>query len=174
MKLFVIKKEDKYYSQKDKYFSRILYLGTIFKSIKDAEYIVKQDLLKDVFLEEIEEEDFMKSLAAKTTEIVIIADSLAKKLDEIKENLPTNTKVNKMLNQNIKTTSKKLKDAVGGMFKEFENKKEDQTFEVLAYYEEFTSELGKLNMWEVNDIKNLLIAWRKSPKSFNGLVKKIL
>lgn len=164
----------KYFNARDNYFTSILYLGTAIKTDKECRKIAEHFGLKECHILEISHEDYMRSLASKTTEIVIIADTLARKLDQVKSNIPTIRKIDKFLTQNIKTTSNKLKSAVGSMFKDFEEKKENATYDVLGMYEEFIIELSTIEMWELKEITDLLRARRKSPESLKGIVNKIL
>jgi len=164
----------KYYNARDGYFTSVLYLGTAIKLKKDSDRIIQKNNLLGCESVEVEIDDYMKSLSAKTTEIIIIADTLSRKLDDVRSSIPTIRKADKILTQNIKTTSAKIKAAVGSMFNEFENLKEDATYDVLGIYEEYIIESSTIEMWELKEVTDMLRARRKSPESMRGIVNKIL
>lgn len=163
----------KYFNARDNYFTSILYLGTGIKTLKECDKIISHYKLKGCEAKEIELDEYMKSLASKTTEVIIIADTLARKLDALRSNIPTLRKVDKNLTQNIKTTSSKIKGAISPIFKDIEETKEDATYDVLGTYEEYIIESSTLEMWELKEVTDMLRARRKSPESLRGIVNKI-
>jgi len=174
MYIIVNRLSNKYYNARENYFTSILYLATGIKTEKECEKILSHYGLKECDIIKMDYDEYLKSLASKTTEIIIIADTLARKLDAVKSNIPTIRKIDKVLTQNIKTTSNKIKASIGTLFNDFENQKEDATYDVIGVYEEYIIESSTLEMWELKEVTDMLRARRKSPESMRGIVNKIL
>lgn len=175
-KLYMIQNElsGKWFNARDRYFTNTLYLGTFATNELEATKILRYNKLQDgCKIIQITEDEFMQSLASKTTELVIICDSLQKKMEEIRYNLPTVSQVNKNLGNYLKNTSNKLKSISGSYFKEFVENKEDATFDVLGAYEDFILHLSMTDMYQIGEITEILKAYQKSPQSLIGIANKV-
>jgi hypothetical protein len=55
------------------------------------------------------------------------------------------------------------------------DKKADKSLEdVYNFFYEFLDEVSKVQLYQTEDLKKLLLAYQKDPKSINGIVNKIL
>lgn len=133
---------------------------------------IEKLLGEELFLETTTEQDYWHSFGLTTTQAIIAGDYFMEFLNLINYNIPTISQVNKNVKNSLTNTLNNLKQ-INTKFKEFETKKNEQTFDVLAFYQEMIHELSKIEFYECCNITNILKAYRKDPKSINGIVKKI-
>lgn len=142
------------------------------KEIEIIKPQLEKELGKELFLVVATEEEFWISYGLTATQAIISEDYFIKFLETINYNVPYVSQINKNIKNSIQNVLNNLKN-VNEKFNDFRDKKEDQTYEVSAYYEEMILEIAKLDFHECHNITNMLKAYRKDPKSLQGIVKKI-
>lgn len=59
-------------------------------------------------------------------------------------------------------------------YDKFFDAKEQSTIDVYNVYENFINEVSKIPIWEMENISKILEAYKKDPKSIEGITKKVL
>lgn len=119
------------------------------------------------------EQELLFSYGLTATHAVITGSYFIEFLELINYNIPTISQVNKNIKKHLVNAINSLKP-IDVKFKDFESVKDDQTYEVYGYYQEMIHELAKIDLYHCNNITQLLKAYQKSPKSLEGITKKIL
>lgn len=162
----------KYYNAEKKYYANLLYLGTFYSTAQNAHsFITGHDLKAQV--QETNYNDFAESIATFTTKATIQAESLIANFRQIKYSLPTVRRLNHKLDNSLEKTIKLMK-MFNPMFQEFLNKKEDNTYDVTGYYEEFVEEVASVELYHCSDITKIIQAYKKDKASVMGISNKIL
>lgn len=174
-KLYMIQNRDdlKWFNGKYKYFTKQLSLGTYAQNEQKAKEIIAYYKLDNCEIVVVYENEFLKSLASLTTKTIIITETLKKQLEDIQYNLPTISGVNKVLGNFLKNTIEKLK-LITPLYNEFTNKKEDETFEVQGYYEDFINQVAFTELYECHDLANILRAYKKDREKLINIASQIL
>ena len=174
-KLYMIQNVNdlKWYNGKHKYFTKQLSLGTYATNEKKAKEIIAFYGLKDCEVITINEQEFLKSLATLTTKAIIQAESLRIQLEDIKYNLPTISGVNKILGNFLKQTIERLK-VINPLYNEFAKTKENATYEVSGFYDEFINEVAFVELYECHEISNVIKAYRKDKNKLLNIATQIL
>lgn len=171
-KLFMIKSSNgEYFNGNTRTFEKKMYLGTYARSEQKAKEVIDYFKIRGEVIE-VTELEFTESLASQTTKLTIMLDATRTELEAIRYRLPTVSNLNKNLGNFLKNTSQKLKD-LNPHFKDFEKQKEDQTFEVLGYYQDMINEVSKTELYNSHEIAEVLRAYHKDRSSILGIVKKV-
>lgn len=170
-KIYVVQRKDgKYYNHKEKWFTSRLSLSSYSVS-NDFVHIIKT--FSDCEIIETTEEDWTNDMAQLTTSTILKLDSVRTALDDIRYILPTVSGLNKNLKNFLTKTSDHLK-LVNPIFKEFVKAREDDTDDLKGVYEEFCTELSGLDFYDYKNMSYMIKAYKKDPKSMNGICNKIL
>lgn len=106
----------------------------------------------------------------KITHIIINAQILNNRL--------TDLNAQNVFKQNLKLKSKQFLAELIKVEKDWYDKffdaKEQSTIDVYNVYENFINEVSKVPIWEMDNISKILEAYKKDPKSIEGITKKIL
>jgi hypothetical protein len=174
-KLYMIQNvnDKKWFNGKHKYFTKQLSLGTYALNDKKAKDIIAYYNLPDCEVVVINEQQFLESLASMTTKVIIQAESLKIQLEDIRYSLPTISGVNKVLGNFLKNTIEKLK-LITPLYNEFTNKKEDETFEVSGYYEDYINQVAFTELYECAEISEIIKAYRKDKEKLINIATQIL
>lgn len=175
MKIYQIKNSKNQFlnvDSKNPFYTDVFWRASYFSKSSVAQQIINQSGVPGLEFSETSEQAFTEAVATTTTNVSIQMDSLANKLEGIAYKLPTMKGLNPSLKNFLFNTSKKLKE-MNPQFKEFEAIKEDSTYDVLGIYDDYISEIAPLEFWEMNDIKNIVIAYRKDKPSIMGMANKI-
>lgn len=105
----------------------------------------------------------------KITHIVINSELLLNRLqDSVAE---------KMFKQALKNKAKKfieeLKTVERDWYDKFFDQKEDSTCDVYDVYSDFINEIATVPIYDMENIIHIIKAYRKDPKSIEGIVNKI-
>lgn len=170
--LFMIKSPNgEFYNGQTQTWEKRMYLGTYALSKNKAEEVLLFYEL-DAQVIQVTELEFTESLASQTTKLTIMLDATRSELEAIRFRLPTISNLNRNLGNFLKNTSQKLKD-LNPHFRDFEKQKEDQTFEVLGFYENFISEVSKTELYYCHEVAEILKAYHKDRSSILGITRKI-
>ena len=106
----------------------------------------------------------------KITHIIINAQILNNRL--------TDLNAKNVFKQNLKSKSKQFLAELIKVEKDWYDKffdaKGQSTIDVYNVYENFINEVSKVPIWEMDNISKILEAYKKDPKSIEGITKKIL
>jgi hypothetical protein len=162
----------KFYNAEKKYYANVLYLGTFYSTAQNAQsFIIGHNLEAQV--QETNYNDFAESIATFTTKATIQAESLITNFRQIKYSLPTVKGLNHKLDNSLEKTINLMK-MFNPMFQEFLNKKEDNTYDVTGYYEEFVEEIASVELYNCADLTKIIQAYKKDKASVMGISNKIL
>jgi hypothetical protein len=73
----------------------------------------------------------------------------------------------------LKNTIEKLK-LITPLYNEFTNKKEDETFEVSGYYEDYINQVAFTELYECAEISEIIKAYRKDKEKLINIATQIL
>lgn len=142
--IFVLKRADgKFYNHTDRHFYTKLSLGSYAKSKAEFAPLLVLEVFKDCEVFGTTEEEWTRDMAHVTTAAVLKLESAKRNLEDINYNLPTISKLNKSIGNSMKNTLVNLAK-ISPMYQEFITKKEDDTDDVMAVYDEFIDQMAKV------------------------------
>lgn len=175
MKIYQIKnKEGKFLNvdSKNPFFTEVFWRASYLSSAKIAQQIIDKSGVDGLEISETTEQGYTEAVASETTNISIQMDSLSVRLERIAYSIPTMSGLNKQLKNFLVNTSLRLKKA-NPQFNEFLEKKEDATYDVQGVYDEYINSLSFVEMWEVAELKEIIMAFRKDKSSLLGIARKV-
>lgn len=173
-KIFVLKRADgKFYNHTDKCFYSKLSLGSYAKSKSEFSPLLDFEAFKNCEPFETTEEEWTRDMASITTSAVLKLESAKRNLEEINYNLPTVSKLHKSIGNSMQNTLVNLQK-ISPMYQEFITKKENETDDVMAVYDEFVSQMAKVEMWQCSEVSAMIAAYFKDRSSMLGITRKIL
>ncbi len=171
--LYFIKSNDKYLNGQYNTWHEKPVLATYTTTEKNAIDVANHFSCTNYEIEKVSEHDFTGLLANETTRLIIQMDSILIQLEQLRYQVPTISQINKVTHKHLKNTCDNLK-VINPYFNSFIKSQEDATFDVKAVYDSFIYELAKLELWDCENLIDILKAYQKDPNSIKGIAKKIL
>lgn len=172
--IFVLKRADgKFYNHTDRHFYSKLSLGSYAKSKSEFAPLLVLEIFKDCEVFGTTEEEWTKDMAHVTTAAILKLESAKRNLEEINYNLPTVSKLHKSIGNSMQNTLVNLQK-ISPMYQEFISKKENETDDVMAVYDEFIAQMAKVEMWQCSEVSAMIAAYFKDRSSMLGITKKVI
>ena len=112
-------------------------------------------------------------MAHVTTAAILKLESAKRNLEEINYNLPTVSKLHKSIGNSMQNILVNLQK-ISPMYQEFISKKENETDDVMAVYDEFIAQMAKVEMWQCSEVSAMIAAYFKDRSSMLGITKKVI
>jgi len=172
--IYILKRADGlFYNHKDKIFVTKISLSSYAKTKAEFLPLLQFETFKDCEVVPITEEDWTQDMASLTTSAVLKLESAKRNLELVKYDLPTISKLNRSIGVSMQNAIVNL-SKISPMHQEFLKAKENDTDDVDAVYDEFISQIAKVEMWQCSEVSAIIEAYFKDRSSILGITKKIL
>lgn len=171
--LYFIKSNGKYLNGKYNTWHEKSVLATYTTSEYNAIQVARHFNYTNYEVEKVSEYDYTGLLANETTRLILQIDSILVQLEQLRYQVPTISQINKVTHKHLKNTCENLK-VINPYFNSFIKSQEDATFDVKEVYDLFIHELAKVELWDCENLIDILKAYQKDPNSIKGIAKKIL
>lgn len=164
---------------KDLYFTSKLHLGSYSSEKglkgfeKNIEYLNKIGKYGKLKMFETTMYDHISAGSIEISTTIIGLDIVAKKIELARDMIPNVGQANKDCRKSLLNTSGKLK-FVNPLFEGCVKNNDDFTFEKRAIYDAMINEVALYEMWELENLVEVLQGYRKNKKTVLGSARRVL